>query len=197
MASSTRSGGCRPATWAPSSTRSADCRALHRRRPSPRGERDARASRRSPGEMRARPTTFLAVAFPARPDADPAVPPRGEGPRRSLRRRRSSRVSRAMTVSPGGPTPAAQGDVSMYLAGVARRSRCGARAGDAAPADRLDVSLLHDQVLAPLLGDRRPADRQADRLRRRHPRSRGAEPRGRSGPARPSRSRCRPSAWRT
>lgn len=50
-----------------------------------------------------------------------------------------------------GARPGAAGDVSMLLGGVWRRLRYrGARAAD--PVERLDVSLLHDRILAPVFG---------------------------------------------
>lgn len=49
------------------------------------------------------------------------------------------------------PTPAAVGDVSMYLGGKWYGLRCVA-AADADPVSRLDVSVLQDKLLAPVLG---------------------------------------------
>lgn len=50
-----------------------------------------------------------------------------------------------------GARPGAAGDISMLLGGVWRRLRYrGARAAD--PVERLDVSLLHDRILAPVFG---------------------------------------------
>ncbi len=55
-------------------------------------------------------------------------------------------------VEPGTDTPAAPGEVAMYLDGAWHRLRLASAAPGAPAADRLDVALLHDQVLAPLLG---------------------------------------------
>ena len=55
-------------------------------------------------------------------------------------------------VCEGGDTPAGVGKVSIYLDGQWHCLCLAAPAADASPSDRLDVSLLHDQVLAPLLG---------------------------------------------
>lgn len=55
-------------------------------------------------------------------------------------------------VCPGGPTPRGVGEVSMYLDGAWHCLCLAAPADGASASDRLDVSLLHDQVLAPLLG---------------------------------------------
>jgi uncharacterized protein (DUF1015 family) len=52
----------------------------------------------------------------------------------------------------GSPVPDVQGRVSMYLGGRWHAITLGSPAAGAAPADRLDVALLQDQVLAPLLG---------------------------------------------
>jgi uncharacterized protein (DUF1015 family) len=55
-------------------------------------------------------------------------------------------------VADGAPTPGEQGRVAMYLAGRWHAITLGRPAAGAAPADRLDVALLQDQVLGPLLG---------------------------------------------
>jgi uncharacterized protein (DUF1015 family) len=66
-------------------------------------------------------------------------------------------------VAPGGPTPAGPGQVAMYLDGRWHALRLRPAAPDAPVADRLDVSLLQDQVLAPLLGIGDPrTDRRID-----------------------------------
>ena len=56
------------------------------------------------------------------------------------------------TVADGSATPGRQGRVSMYLGGRWHAVDLAAPASGAQPADRLDVALLQDQVLAPLLG---------------------------------------------
>lgn len=96
--------------------------------------------------------TFLAVAFPH--DQTQILPYNrlvkdlaGRSPEAFLD------VLRARcTVAPGGDVPAARGHVSMYLAGRWYAVTLAPPAEGAAPAARLDVSLLQDQVLAPLLG---------------------------------------------
>jgi uncharacterized protein (DUF1015 family) len=55
-------------------------------------------------------------------------------------------------VEPGTDTPGGPGEVAMYLDGAWHRLRLAPAAPGATPSDRLDVSLLYDQVLAPLLG---------------------------------------------
>jgi uncharacterized protein (DUF1015 family) len=68
-----------------------------------------------------------------------------------------------ITVEPGTDTPGGSGEVVMYLDGTWHRLALAAPAAEASPADRLDVSLLHDQVLAPLLGVGDPrTDRRID-----------------------------------
>jgi uncharacterized protein (DUF1015 family) len=54
-------------------------------------------------------------------------------------------------VSPGSDTPGGPGEVAMYLAGEWHALTLGPAAPGAAPADRLDVARLHEQVLAPVL----------------------------------------------
>ena len=61
-------------------------------------------------------------------------------------------ISDRLTVAAGGPAPSGKGHVSMYLNGAWHDVTLGAPGRDASPADQLDVSLLQDQVLAPLLG---------------------------------------------
>ena len=55
-------------------------------------------------------------------------------------------------VTPGPASPAKKGEVSMFLAGHWHTVVLNAPAPDAPASARLDVSLLHDQVLEPLLG---------------------------------------------
>jgi uncharacterized protein (DUF1015 family) len=55
-------------------------------------------------------------------------------------------------VGPGTDTPAGPGEVSLYLAGAWYTLRLIPAAAGTPAADRLDVQLLHDQVLEPLLG---------------------------------------------
>ena len=70
-------------------------------------------------------------------------------------------VGKTHQLTPGPAVPARQGEVSMFVAGhwftVPLK-----RSSGHSPSDSLDVSLLHDQILAPCLGDRRRADGQAD-----------------------------------
>jgi uncharacterized protein (DUF1015 family) len=55
-------------------------------------------------------------------------------------------------VTPGPASPAKKGEVSMFLAGHWHTVVLNAPAPDAPASARLDVSLLHDQILEPLLG---------------------------------------------
>jgi len=61
-------------------------------------------------------------------------------------------VERSFTVEPGPATPARQGEVAMYLSGrwTTLRPRQAPSASD--PIAALDVSVLQDHLLAPLLG---------------------------------------------
>lgn len=96
--------------------------------------------------------TFLAVAFP---DDQMQVLPyhrvvkdlAGRTPAALLDALRATHE-----VPPGPDTPRGQGEVAMYLDGRWYALRLRPAAPTAAPADRLDVSLLQEQVLAPLLG---------------------------------------------
>jgi uncharacterized protein (DUF1015 family) len=54
-------------------------------------------------------------------------------------------------VGPGKDTPGGRGEVAMYLAGEWHALTLAPASPGAAPADRLDVARLHEQVLAPLL----------------------------------------------
>jgi uncharacterized protein (DUF1015 family) len=54
-------------------------------------------------------------------------------------------------VSPGSDTPGGPGEVAMYLAGEWHALTLAPAAPGAAPADRLDVARLYEQVLAPVL----------------------------------------------
>jgi uncharacterized protein (DUF1015 family) len=57
-----------------------------------------------------------------------------------------------LTVGGGSPSPTKKGDVGMYLGGAWYTLRLEAAAGTSDVGSTLDVSLLHDQVLSPLLG---------------------------------------------
>jgi len=97
-------------------------------------------------------STFLAVAFPHNqtqilPYHRVVMDLNGQTASSFL-----AAISARLTVAPGGPAPSGKGHVSMYLNGAWHDVTLGAPGRDAAPADRLDVSLLQDQVLAPLLG---------------------------------------------
>ncbi len=96
--------------------------------------------------------TFLAVAFP---DDQMQVLPyhrvvkdlAGRTPAALLDALRATHE-----VMHGSDTPAGRGEVALYLDGRWHAIRLQPAPSGAAPADRLDVSLLQDQVLAPLLG---------------------------------------------
>ena len=96
--------------------------------------------------------SFLAVAFPH--DQMQVLPYHravkdlaGQTPAAFL-----EALSAHVDVRPGTDTPAGKGEVSMYLDGRWHRLRLAPAPSDAPEADRLDVSLLHAQVLEPLLG---------------------------------------------
>lgn len=107
---------------------------------------------RTPGEGAMEADTFLAVAFPH--DQTQILPYHrvvkdlaGHTPAALL-----DALAARVRVTPGTDTPGGPGEVAMYLAGQWYTLHL-ARAADSAPAaDRLAVSLLHEQVLGPLLG---------------------------------------------
>jgi len=107
---------------------------------------------RAPGAGPIEADTFLAVAFP---DDQTQVLPyhrvvkdlAGHSPESFL-----EGLMEHVGVGPGTNTPAGPGEVSMYLAGSWHHLRLIAAPDGTPAADRLDVQLLHDQVLEPLLG---------------------------------------------
>ena len=101
-----------------------------------------------PGEA----DTFLAVAFPH--DQMQVLPYNRTV--KDLRGRRPGELLEALNathrVSPGPASPARKGEVSMFLAGHWHTVALNPPASGASASARLDVSLLHDQILEPLLG---------------------------------------------
>jgi uncharacterized protein (DUF1015 family) len=61
-------------------------------------------------------------------------------------------VGEQFDVSPGGPTPAARGDISMLTAGAWHTLRAKRPAASGGVTGALDVSVLQDQLLDPILG---------------------------------------------
>jgi uncharacterized protein (DUF1015 family) len=59
-------------------------------------------------------------------------------------------VQKRFVVSPGRPQPAGKGEISMYVGG--RWHTLGVRAKERGVIDSLDVSVLQDELLAPVLG---------------------------------------------
>ena len=108
-------------------------------------------------------TRFVAVAFP---DNQMQVLPynrivrdlAGETPESFL-----AKLTTVGAVSPGAPSPVRQGDVSVYVAGAWHTLRLPAPAAGASRADSLDVEVLQQRVLEPLLkvGDPR-VDKRID-----------------------------------
>jgi len=62
------------------------------------------------------------------------------------------RVSEVFDVQPGPATPAARGDIAMYVGGAWRTLRPRQRPDPKDPIASLDVSVLQDRLLAPILG---------------------------------------------
>ena len=109
--------------------------------------------------------TFLAVAFPH--DQMQVLPYNrtvkdlhGKRPGEFL-----EALERSHTVTPGPAAPQRRGQVSMFLAGHWHTVTLNPSAEGTSPSAALDVSLLHDQILAPLLaiGDVR-VDKRIDFL---------------------------------
>ncbi len=101
-----------------------------------------------PGEA----DTFLAVAFPHNqmqvlPYNRTVKDLRGQRPGEWL-----EALNATHRVSPGPASPARKGEVSMFLAGQWHSVALNPPASGASASARLDVSLLHDQILEPLLG---------------------------------------------
>ena len=107
---------------------------------------------RTPGQGAMEADTFLAVAFP---DDQTQILPyhrvvkdlAGLTPTALL-----GALAEHVVVTPGTDTPGGPGEVAMYLAGRWYTLRLAPAAPGTPAADRLDVSLLHEQVLGPLLG---------------------------------------------
>lgn len=105
-----------------------------------------------PGGSREEANWMLAVAFP---DDQTAIMPynrvvkdlAGRTPERFL-----AELRERVAVAPGGPSPSGKGEVSMYLGGAWYTLRLSAKPGAADVGSTLDVSLLQEQVLSPLLG---------------------------------------------
>ena len=140
--------------------------------------------------------TFLAVAFPH--DQTQILPYHrvvkdlaGLTPTALL-----GALAEHVVVTPGTDTPGGPGEVAMYLAGRWYTLRLAPAAPGTPAADRLDVSLLHEQVLGPLLGVGDPrTDKRIDFI--------GASagqvplPHGLTRARRPSPSPSTRSGWRT
>jgi len=96
--------------------------------------------------------TFLAVAFPG--DQTQILPYNrivkdlGASTPESL----SSALRQRLKIKTGSAPPARKGEVAMFLAGAWHTIELSAAPPGTDPAGQLDVSRLHDQVLAPLLG---------------------------------------------
>ena len=94
-----------------------------------------------------------------------------------------------------GPAVARQrGEIAMYFGGRWYTLRPRSTPGRADAIGSLDVSVLQEQLLTPVLGITDVTHRQADRFRRRRPRHRRARDAGRFRARRPSHFRCSPSA---
>jgi uncharacterized protein (DUF1015 family) len=111
-----------------------------------------RAELRRRGESRPEADTFLAVAFPHDQVQILAynrlVKDLGSHQRPG---ELIEAVGKTHQLTPGPAVPARQGEVSMFVAGHWLTVPLKRSSGHS-PSDSLDVSLLHDQILAPCLG---------------------------------------------
>jgi uncharacterized protein (DUF1015 family) len=103
-----------------------------------------------PGERHEEADWMLAVAFP---DNQTAIMPYNRVVK-DLNGQSAEALLAALRgrVTPGVPRPSRKGEVSMYLAGGWYMLRLEAPSGAADVGSTLDVSLLQEQVLTPLLG---------------------------------------------
>src|SRR5687767_2048103 len=120
----------------------------HRAASAARARRQLRGSDDARGEW----DTFLAVAFPDNQlqvmPYNRVVKDLGAHTPESL----LAALQKHVTVKPGPATPARKGEVAMFLGGQWRTIELGLAPDGIGAADRLDVSRLHELVLAPLLG---------------------------------------------
>jgi uncharacterized protein (DUF1015 family) len=102
----------------------------------------------APGES----DTFLAVAFPG--DQTQILPYNRVVKDLATYTPESllSAIRERLTVKPGPAAPARKGEVAMFLGGAWHTIELSAAPAGTDPAGQLDVSRLHDLVLAPLLG---------------------------------------------
>jgi uncharacterized protein (DUF1015 family) len=121
----------------------------HHRAASAMRAREALRAQAADGPIEA--DTFLAVAFPSNqaqilPYHRTVKDLAGHTPASML-----ETLGGRLAVAPGRDTPTRTGEVAMYLGGRWHALTLAPARPDAAPADRLDVARLHDQVLAPVL----------------------------------------------
>ena len=129
----------------------------------------------------------------ARPGADPPVQPHRQGSRRAVARRVSRRGARAVRRrARAGDAGAARRDRDVFRRRVAHAAAARARRTRRIAIASLDVSVLQDQLLAPVLQHRRRAHRQAHRFRRRRARHRASSSGWSTRARRRWRSRCIP-----
>ena len=147
-------------------------------RPAPRGRATRFATRRRRGRRSATAPTSTRCSAVAFPHDQVQILPYNRVVK-DLGRLTPDAFSQAVQRAvrrPAGPAAPAAARRDRRCTSAAR----GGRFGRARPPDRvdaiasLDVSVLQDRLLAPVLGDRRRPDRQADRFRRRRPRHRRA-----------------------
>ena len=120
----------------------------HRAASASRARQELGGAASSPGEW----DTFLAVAFP---DSQMQVLAYNRVVKDLAWETAASlltKISAVHAVKPGGKVPGRLGVVCMYLEGAWHEITLSPAPASASPSDRLDVSVLQDTVLTPLLG---------------------------------------------
>ena len=152
-------------------------RPVCRRRPPPLGRRhqdQGQAPGSEPGPQRRRGVQlFPGRHLPRQPDEDPALQPPGQGPERHEPGRFPRPRLRALQLRGDRGKGAVQAAGVLPCTSRGKWYRLRAKPGTFDAADAiasLDVSILQNNLLAPVLGIQRSAHRQAHRFRRRHPR---------------------------
>ena len=120
----------------------------HRAASAARARQELGGAAKSPGEW----DTFLAVAFPDNQMQVLAYNRVVKDLNGQSAESLLATIGQVHRVAPGGAVPSRPGVVCMYLAGAWHEITLTAASASASPSDRLDVSVLQDTVLTPLLG---------------------------------------------
>ncbi|MEQ1898344.1 MAG: DUF1015 family protein [Vicinamibacterales bacterium] len=120
----------------------------HRAASAARARQELGGAAKAPGEW----DTFLAVAFPDNQMQVLAYNRVVKDLNGQSAESLLTKIGQVHSVVPGGSVPSRPGVVCMYLAGAWHEITLTATSASASPSDRLDVSVLQDTVLSPLLG---------------------------------------------